>query len=153
MKSGPLLDRIVLSLVLLLEALISKAITGTALHEALLLAAVAIFMGVRWIGPATAHLAGIVLATMIGVGGWWLLERGEVPVLFSDLPVAFHLAVGLQVWAWAARSLGRQPARWPAARARPGSRSGICSRRPPPCSGARFHRAPGRRASRRRPVR
>ncbi|MCB1086824.1 MAG: transglutaminase domain-containing protein, partial [Verrucomicrobiae bacterium] len=102
MKFGPLLDRIALSLVLLLEALISKAITGTALHEALLLVAVAIFMGVRWIGPATAHLAGIVLATMIGVGGWWLLERGEVPVLFSDLPVAFHLAVGLHVWAWAA---------------------------------------------------
>ena len=102
MKSGPLIDRIALSLVLLLEALISKAITGTALHEALLLAAVAIFMGVRWIGPATAHLAGIVLATMIGVGGWWLLERGEVPVLFSDLPVAFHLAVGLHVWVWAA---------------------------------------------------
>jgi hypothetical protein len=99
--------RLGLTISLLLEALISRSVTGSALHQALLLAGVAGFGVAWWLGPTVASLAGLTLATGIGLSGWWLFERGLVPITLSDLPAAFHLAVAIHFWAWSKAFGGR----------------------------------------------
>jgi hypothetical protein len=105
MMSRLSLIRLALTLVLLLEALISRSVTGSGLHQALLLAGIAAFAAAWWFGPTAAGLIGLILATGISVGGWWLFDQGVAPVTLSALPAAFHLAVGSHYWAWS-RAIG-----------------------------------------------
>lgn len=100
MRSRLSILRFALTLTLLLEAWVSRAVTGSALHEAMMVAAMGLFALAWWGGPSVASLAGLVLATGLGLGGWWLFERGWAPVSLSEWPAAFHLALGLHFWLW-----------------------------------------------------
>ncbi|MCB1231788.1 MAG: transglutaminase domain-containing protein [Verrucomicrobiae bacterium] len=91
----------VLTGILVSEAFLASAITGTGLHQALIVVAAVIFAGLRWVGPRTAAWSGMLIGILgLGVGGWQLERNGMVPVLLSDLPMIFHVAVALHFWMW-----------------------------------------------------
>ena len=89
-----------LTVMLLLEAGISRAITGTATHEALVLGMGGAFLGLGALLPRLRPILGGVGALGLVGGGWWLMNRGLVPILYSELPLGFHLALGWHFWAW-----------------------------------------------------
>ncbi|MBL9153815.1 MAG: transglutaminase domain-containing protein [Verrucomicrobiales bacterium] len=94
------LVRLCLTAVLLGDAVASRAVTGSGLHQALLLAGMLLYAIAWWAGPTVAGLSSLVLSSGIGLGAWWLFERDWVPVTLSEWPAVFHFAVGSHFWLW-----------------------------------------------------
>jgi transglutaminase-like putative cysteine protease len=104
--------RLAMTAVLLIEASIADAVSGSGVYQAFLLSAAAVFFAVWWIARAWAGATGAVLAVLMGAGAWILFARGQAQVVLSDLPAVFHPAVAVHFWVWArlmARPEGRLP--------------------------------------------
>ncbi|MCB1063355.1 MAG: transglutaminase domain-containing protein [Verrucomicrobiae bacterium] len=99
---------LLLTVVLLIEAYLSHAVTGVSLHQTLLLAAFSIFLLIRWGGPRFARFLGGVITFAFAFGGWRMLETGLVPITLSELPFGFHLAMGIHLWMWMRAIGGRK---------------------------------------------
>lgn len=101
-----------LTVMLLLEAGLSRAITGTATHEALVLGLGGVYLALgSWL-PRLRSILGMAGATGLVLGGWWLMNRGLVPIIYSELPPGFHLALGFHFWAWSQWPFRKHSVRW-----------------------------------------
>ncbi len=91
---------ILLTAILAMEAFVARAISGSGLHQALLLVAMTGAVTLRWAGGAVARWGALLLAVGMAWGGWWLARSGVVPVTLSEPPLAFSIAMALHLWVW-----------------------------------------------------
>lgn len=104
--------RLAMTAVLLIEATTAHAVSGSGVHQTILLSAAAVFLAVWWIARDRAGAAGVWLAILLGAGAWLLFARGQAQVVLSDLPAVFHPAVAVHFWVWTrlmARPAGKLP--------------------------------------------
>lgn len=92
---------ILLMIVLVIEVFLARVITGTGLHQTLLVIVVTVFLALRWGGPRVARWSGWLLGLTFAAAGWGLMKNGTVPVNLSDLPWSFHAAIGCHFGLWA----------------------------------------------------
>lgn len=96
------MNRWFLLLILMLDAVISRYVSGSAWHFLVILSVVAGLevaglsrRARRWIAPMA-----LPIAAATALAGWLAFQKGLILVLFTPLPWPFHLALGIHLWAW-----------------------------------------------------
>lgn len=90
----------ILTAILVLEAFLARTVSGSGLHQALLLGAMAGAGGLWWTGGRCFRWGGGLLAVGMALGGWRLARNGVAPTVLSELPFAFSLAMAVHFHAW-----------------------------------------------------
>ena len=95
--------------IVFLILLITDVSVGWMISESpmpLLLVAVGMIMfgGFRLFGRSVAENSLPFISVSIFIAAFWLFERQLARVMLSDLPVLFHVGVGLHFWLWGSRT-------------------------------------------------
>jgi hypothetical protein len=96
------MNRWLLLLILMLDAVVSRYVSGSAWH---FLVVLAVAGGLELAGlwdRARKWIAAMAfpIAAAAALFGWLAFQKGLVIALFTPLPWSFHAALGIHLWAW-----------------------------------------------------